>query len=53
MLNVMYEIPSRPDVHECVITKGVIDQHEEPLLVYEHEVDAPMKKQQPQSKYSA
>lgn len=53
MLNVMYEIPSRPDVHECIITKGVIDHGEEPLLVYEHEVESPLKKQQPQSKYSA
>jgi len=36
MLNVMFEIPSRGDVRECVITPGVIRNHEEPLLVYEH-----------------
>ena len=36
MLNVMFEIPSRGDVRECVITAGVIRNHEEPLLVYEH-----------------
>jgi hypothetical protein len=24
-------------VKECVITKGVIDNEEDPLLVYEHE----------------
>jgi ATP-dependent Clp protease ATP-binding subunit ClpX len=37
MLNVMYDIPSRSDVRECVITPGVIRNGEEPLLVYEHE----------------
>jgi len=39
MLNVMFEIPSRNDVCECVITPGVILKHEEPLLVYEHELE--------------
>jgi len=39
MLNVMFEIPSRGGVRECVITAGVIRNHEEPLLVYEHEAD--------------
>jgi len=52
MLNVMYEIPSRPDVHECIITRGVIEGGEEPLLVYEHEVETPKKPPQPKS-YSA
>lgn len=37
MLDVMFELPSRTDVCECVITLGVIRQHEEPLLVYVHE----------------
>ena len=37
MLNVMFEIPSRSDVRECVITPGVVRNREEPLLVYEHE----------------
>ena len=37
MMDVMFELPSRTDVKECVITKGVIDNEEEPLLVYEHE----------------
>ncbi len=37
MLNVMYEIPSRRDIRECIITPGVIRNGEEPLLVYEHE----------------
>jgi ATP-dependent Clp protease ATP-binding subunit ClpX len=44
MLNVMFEIPSRKDVRECVITPGVIRNGEEPLLVYEHEVEKPSRK---------
>lgn len=40
MLSVMYEIPSREDVVECVITPGVINNNEEPLLVYKHEKEA-------------
>ena len=39
MLNVMFEIPSRTDVRECIITPGVIRGAEEPLLVYEHDLD--------------
>jgi ATP-dependent Clp protease ATP-binding subunit ClpX len=37
MLSIMFDIPSRKDVRECVITQGVIRNHEDPLLVYEHE----------------
>ncbi len=37
MLNVMFDIPSRTDVRECVITPGVIRNREDPLLVYEHD----------------
>lgn len=40
MLGVMFEIPSREDVVECVITPGVITKSEEPLLVYKHEKEA-------------
>jgi ATP-dependent Clp protease ATP-binding subunit ClpX len=34
MLNVMFDIPSRKDIKECIITPGVVAQHEEPLMVY-------------------
>lgn len=37
MLGIMYDIPSRKDVRECIITPGVVRHSEEPLLVYEHE----------------
>ncbi len=44
MLNVMFDIPSRKDVRECIITPGVVRNAEEPLLVYEHETEKPKKK---------
>ncbi len=36
MLNVMFDVPSRNDVRECIITPGVVRKNEEPLLVYRH-----------------
>nr|ABZ07521.1 putative ATPase family associated with various cellular activities (AAA) [uncultured marine microorganism HF4000_ANIW137I15] len=35
MLDTMYEIPSRADVKECVVTEEVISLREPPILVYE------------------
>lgn len=37
MLDVMYEIPSRKDIKEVVITEGMILKKEEPILVYHRE----------------
>ncbi|MFP4499678.1 MAG: ATP-dependent Clp protease ATP-binding subunit ClpX [Candidatus Hydrogenedentota bacterium] len=53
MLNVQYEIPSRNDIRECIITPGVIRKSEEPLLVYEHEVDERTKDDDASSDQSA
>lgn len=39
MLDLMFDIPSRKDVRECVITPGVILKKEEPLLVYDNEYE--------------
>ncbi len=39
MLDVMFDIPSKDDVRECVITPGVVLKNEEPLLVYEGEYE--------------
>lgn len=33
MLEVMYDIPGRPDVAKCIVTREVIENREEPLLV--------------------
>jgi ATP-dependent Clp protease ATP-binding subunit ClpX len=38
MLDIMFDIPSRDDIRECVITPGVVLHGEDPLLVYEHEM---------------
>ncbi len=37
MLELMYEIPSLPQVKECVITEEVINGSAEPVLLYERE----------------
>ena len=33
MLDIMYEIPSKPNVKECIIDAGVIRKESEPKLV--------------------
>ena len=37
MLDIMYDIPSREDIKECVITEEVIEQGSKPLLVLKQE----------------
>jgi ATP-dependent Clp protease ATP-binding subunit ClpX len=40
MLDLMYEIPSRDDVEECVVGEELIEQGAEPLLVYKQEAES-------------
>ena len=40
MLDLMYEIPSRDDIDECVINEEVIDQGSDPLLVLKREAES-------------
>jgi len=40
MLEVMYDIPSRDDVVECVVNEEVIEQGADPLLVYKREAES-------------
>ncbi|MCH2170057.1 ATP-dependent Clp protease ATP-binding subunit ClpX [Myxococcota bacterium] len=40
MLDLMYEIPSRDDVEECVINQEVIDQGSKPLMVLKQEAES-------------
>jgi ATP-dependent Clp protease ATP-binding subunit ClpX len=40
MLDVMYEVPSRSNVKECVITDDVVTRHEKPLLIYEEKAES-------------
>jgi ATP-dependent Clp protease ATP-binding subunit ClpX len=35
MLDVMYEIPSQPNIRECIISEEVVLNHESPILLYE------------------
>ncbi len=35
MLDIMYEIPSKKDVKECVVGEEVVLQNEDPILLYE------------------
>ena len=37
MLDIMYDVPSRPGIKEVMITEDVIEKGEQPLVVYEKE----------------
>ncbi|HVP28042.1 MAG TPA: ATP-dependent Clp protease ATP-binding subunit ClpX [Myxococcota bacterium] len=39
MMDLMYDIPSRDDVEECVISEEVIEQGQQPLLVFKREAE--------------
>jgi ATP-dependent Clp protease ATP-binding subunit ClpX len=39
MLDVMYEIPSQPNIRECIISEEVVLHRESPILVYEKGVE--------------
>jgi ATP-dependent Clp protease ATP-binding subunit ClpX len=40
MLEMMYELPSRDDVEECVVNEEMIEQGGEPILVYKREAES-------------
>ena len=40
MLDIMYEIPSQPDMRECVISEEVVTNRETPLLLYEGSLES-------------
>ncbi len=37
MLDIMYDLPARPDIRECVINEEVVTKREQPLLVFAKE----------------
>ena len=39
MLDVMYDLPSRENVKECIISEEVVQNKAEPMLVYESEAE--------------
>lgn len=40
MLDVMYEIPSKTNIKECVITEDVVNKKEQPILTYEERAES-------------
>jgi ATP-dependent Clp protease ATP-binding subunit ClpX len=40
MLDLMYELPSRDDVEECVVNEDVIEHGADPLLVFKREAES-------------
>jgi ATP-dependent Clp protease ATP-binding subunit ClpX len=40
MLEMMYDIPSRDDVEEVIVSEEVVEQSSEPLLVLKHEAES-------------
>ena len=40
MLEIMFELPSRKDIRECIITEEVVEKGLEPLLILEGEAQA-------------
>jgi len=34
MLDIMYELPSQPEIQECIVNEDVILKQEAPLLLY-------------------
>jgi ATP-dependent Clp protease ATP-binding subunit ClpX len=39
MLDVMYDLPSKKNVRECIISEEVVSGKQEPILVYENEAE--------------
>jgi len=39
MLDVMYDLPSRSNVKECIVSEDVVLRKQEPMLVYENEAE--------------
>lgn len=39
MLNAMYDLPSKTNVKECIISEEVVQRKQDPILVYENEAE--------------
>ena len=39
MLDVMYELPSKDNIRECIISEEVVERKKDPILVYENEAE--------------
>jgi ATP-dependent Clp protease ATP-binding subunit ClpX len=43
MTDIMYELPSRPEVEKCIITADVVNGEAEPKLILRKELKEPEK----------
>jgi ATP-dependent Clp protease ATP-binding subunit ClpX len=39
MLDVMYDLPGRDNVRECIISEEVVARKQDPILVYESDAE--------------
>ncbi len=39
MLDVMYDLPSKDNIRECIISEEVVERKKDPILVYENEAE--------------
>jgi ATP-dependent Clp protease ATP-binding subunit ClpX len=39
MLDVMYEMPGKENIRECIISEEVVDRKKDPILVYQNEAE--------------
>ena len=39
MLDAMYDLPSKSNVRECIISEDVVERKRPPILVYENEAE--------------
>ena len=39
MLDAMYDLPSKSNVRECIISEEVVERNQPPILVYENEAE--------------
>jgi ATP-dependent Clp protease ATP-binding subunit ClpX len=40
MLDIMYEVPSKNNIEECVISEEVVMHKEKPIIVYQREAES-------------
>lgn len=52
MLDTMYELPSRKDIRECIITKETIEKNEPPKLIFGEPLDGDSEKESKKDKLS-
>ncbi len=47
MLDMMYEIPSRKDIKQCIITRETVEKNEKPILIFNDKLNDDSKDEEP------